>query len=132
MDIFNLKYNKNEFLYLGFFNSSTDEEFYSIHRELVNLQKTSKIKHRLLVNTVGIGVLSLSRQKMITDELIPLMSEQAGRQMHVALVTGDDVFASFATKNIGQKLKKTSKVKLFNKETEAESWLLGLEEVQTT
>ncbi|BDD12707.1 hypothetical protein FUAX_51390 (plasmid) [Fulvitalea axinellae] len=118
-----LEFSEDSYIRFAYQEKSTKEEFETLHKDLVKFQKTCPKKNRLMVNTSKMGVLSLDQQGFITNKIIPQMATHAGEKMRIALILGDDVFASFSAKNVVEKSDEVSATQCFSNEEDAAAWL---------
>ncbi|BDD12705.1 hypothetical protein FUAX_51370 (plasmid) [Fulvitalea axinellae] len=120
---FPVEYINDSYLKITYLKTYDDEEFSELHKHLIDFQTKCPNKGLLMVDTKKMGVLSMEKQAHIAKYVVPTLSEQAGQKMRIALLLGDDVFASFGAKNIAQKSDDASVTKPFSDQSEAETWL---------
>ncbi len=93
--------NETNSTILVFKQKCPDDLFREAYSEMLELFKKNKcFKH--ITDTSGMGVVSIENQKWVGQEIVTNMkaSVPTGKKLHVALVLGDDIFATVAAKNI--------------------------------
>lgn len=103
-----------------------DDVFKKAYSEMLEMFKENNcFKH--ITDTSGMGVVSVENQKWVGQEIVANMkaAAPAGKKLHVALVLGDDIFATVAAKNIERMTEeeKTMYVNEFSSISAAKSWI---------
>jgi len=95
---------------LQFLKRPDSENYRTAYAQLKDLFiKEGLTKH--ITNTTHLGVIAVEDQNFVGTQIIPSMREQLDelKVMHIGVVKGKDVFATFAAKNIGKQMRtKTS------------------------
>lgn len=95
---------------------------------LIEMLKLFRLKgcKKHMTNTSKMGVVSVANQKWVASEIVSKMKESVGdEKLQIALVLGDDIFATVAAKNIERLSEDETKlvVRDFPNAEAASNWL---------
>ena len=92
--------------FLKFFRKPSVEQFRKAYFEMSEAFIADKSISSHITDTSLMGVVPLESQQFVIKEIVPAMrrSLPSNQELVIALILGDDVFASFAAKNMGKKV----------------------------
>ncbi|WP_020529596.1 hypothetical protein [Flexithrix dorotheae] len=111
--------------HLTFLKKCTSDQYRLAYGQLVELFK-SKGHHNHITDTSTMGVIGVEDQQWVKANVVPNMRKFADstKKLNIALILGDDIFATFAAKNIARNFmdKQNIDIHYFAGETEAFDW----------
>ncbi len=114
-----------DFTFMKYKEHVDSDQFISTHKKVVEmLTKMDMYSGKHLVDTKVLKTVSLESQKWVAENVIPLIQQKSkNSKAKIALILSEDVFGSFAVKNISKKADAISETHFFNNYDEAITFL---------